>query len=109
MIRHADAFGDARLDDHPDRHGFTMQHAVVRRRLDGMCDGMPEVQHLPQPAFALVSSHDAQLDHHAAVDDRSENARLRCNVGALEHRAYAAEVVRVRNRAVLDDLGESGA
>ena len=67
----------------PDR--FAMQKApVAGGRFERMADGMPEIQNLPQAAFAFVLVHHVRLDRRASGNDAPERSRI-----APKHRRHA--------------------
>jgi hypothetical protein len=88
--------------------------AVAGRQLDGVADGVAEVERLAAPVLARVLGDHGGLDGDAVGDDARQAvehgrvARGRARRERRQQRGRVAEVARVGDHAVLERLGGAG-
>jgi len=100
---------DLRGGEHSPGDGFTVEKApVVCERLEGVANGMAEIQDLTRAAFALVSADDASFLARAALDEEFERAHVEAQNGG-EFAFEEIEEQRVANDAIFDDFINAGA
>ncbi len=97
-------FGDV---DHPDGHRVPVPEPVSLHPLDGVAEGVPVVQDLPQARLVQVFRHHLGLDPDGALD---EFARVRAvgDGGPLGVGSDQVEDDRVGDEPRLDDFGQAG-
>src|SRR6266852_5929104 len=108
--REAGEFGGKVGGDHlADGNRFAMKiFSVAGDCLDGMADGVAEVQNFAQPGLGFVLAHDLRLDGAAAFDHDLQQFGIEFQqFGQLAFEQL--EQGRIVNDSVLDDLGKAGA
>src|SRR5690348_12268751 len=68
----AQSLGDAALQNHPDGDRLTVEHAITAAKLDGVAEGMAEVERFSNPPLSFIPPDDVRLDRDAANDDPFE-------------------------------------
>ena len=95
--------------DLADGDGLAVQvFSVARNILDGVADGVAEIQNGAQAGFRFILAHDVGLDFAAARHHFGKHFGVPLQE-AREIAFEAGEEWRVVNDPVFDDLGESGA
>ncbi len=96
---------DPRFEDHPEGDSLTVPHPEAAGRLEGVAEGVPEVEEHPRARFALVAGDDARLHRRRPADRPQHGARLAPQELAARP-LEKAEQPAIRDDAALDRLGE---
>jgi hypothetical protein len=108
--RQPQPFREMRLGDQPERHRLPVRpHGKARDRLQGVTDGVPRVEGIPELAlFLRVTLDDAGLQAAGPADDPGQ--RVEVAVQEPCRRAFdVGEVVGVEHDPMLHDLGQARA
>jgi len=97
-------FGDV---DHADGNRVPVPEPVPLHPLDGVAEGVPVVQDLPQARLVQVLRHHLGLDSDGALDELARVRAVR-DGGPLGVGSHQVEDDRVGDEPRLDDFGQAG-